>query len=465
MHQYQMVLSGERVLVGVSGGIDSVVLLHLLHALRHKLDIELHIAHLNHQFRGDEAKRDADFVRRLAQQLKIPCTIESSNVPAVIRQQKLSPQDAARQVRYRFFDTVAERTHSHKIATAHHADDQAETVLIGLIRGVGLHGLGGIQPVLNENIIRPLLTTSRADIKAFAQAENIDFVVDSSNSSRKYLRNAVRLDVLPLLQEQFSPAIVTRLTRYAQIFQEDAFFIDKIAVRLYRKICQESPGGIQLDLELFSQQDVTIQRAVLYKAFEALTGVRHELHTGHVRSVIRLFTCQTTGKQLSLPRKTMASRSYNIGYLQKRTNRSPLKEAVSPVVLAVPGRTEFDAILIETEILTEKADEFRMRQSRDTQDVIEQGVDYDRLAGPLLVRFRLPGDRFHPLGMSGKKRVKKFFIDRKVPRNKRHIIPFFVDTQGIVWIVGYEIDERVKLSSHTTRILCCRVYQKQSTTT
>ena len=461
IQQYHMVDPGELVLVGVSGGVDSVVLLHVLNGLRQKLGIELHIAHLNHQFRGEEAERDADFVRDLAQQLDIPCTIESYDVPAAIQQQKLSPQDAARHARYRFFDAVAEHTHSHKIATAHHADDQAETVLMGLIRGVGLHGLGGIQPVLHERIIRPFLTIVRADIETFARAEHLEYVTDSSNASRKYLRNAVRLDLLPFIRERFTPAIVTRLTRYAQIFQEDAFFIDKIAARQYTQICQVVDGGVQIDVELFAQQDTTIQRALIYKAFEELTGSRHILGTLHARAVIELFTRKTTGKQISLPKRIVASRSYSWGYLQRKIGQHSPRRTISPITLSVPGRTKFDDAIIETEILTTEAAESYIHQHADTPNVMEEFFDYDTISGPITVRFRLQGDYIRPLGMQGKKRVKKFFIDRKVPRHKRHIIPLFVDTQGIFWIVGYGIDERVKLLPHTTTLLCCRIYREQ----
>jgi len=461
IHQHHMVNPGDRVLVGVSGGVDSVVLLHVLNGLRKKLGIDLHIAHLNHQFRGEEAERDADFVRHLAQEFHIPCTVESYDVPAVIHEQKLSPQDAARQVRYRFFTVVANDTKSDKIATAHHADDQAETVIMGLIRGVGLHGLGGIQPVLHGQIIRPLLSTSRADIEAFAKAEQVDYVTDSSNTSRKYLRNAIRLDLLPLLRERFTPAIVTRLTRYAQIFQEDAFFIDKIAARQYTQICQTIGEGVRIDIDLFAHQDTTIQRALIYKAFESLTSSRHELETLHVRAVIELFTRKTAGKQLSLPKKIVASRSYVWGYLQRKSEQAPSRRVPSPITVFVPGKTIFGDAMIETEMLTMEAAGAYIHQDRNTPGLAVEFFDYDAISGPITARFRRPGDHIRPLGMQGKKRVKKFFIDRKVPRNKRHIIPLLADMQGIFWIVGYGIDERVKLSPYTTTVLCCRLYREQ----
>jgi tRNA(Ile)-lysidine synthase len=459
IRQYQMIETDECVLVGVSGGIDSVVLLYALHHLREHLGSRLHVAHLNHQLRGQEAVRDAEFVRRFAEQLDIPCTIESRDVPALIRREKLSPQDAARQVRYRFFESLAKLVNAQKIATAHNADDQAETVLLGIIRGVGIHGLGGIRPVLNGKIIRPLLTTPRDQIETFAQTEGLDYVFDSSNSSRKYLRNAIRLDLLPLLKQKFTPAIVRRLTAYAQLFQEDAFFIDKIAGERYIQICQSADGAVKIHLELFTREDVTIQRALIYKAFEEITGSRHGLETIHARSVVELFTQKKTGKRLSLPGGVIAVRSYIWGYLQ-RDMYLPPHRSVSPRSLVIPGKTVFGDFCIETNILETRTPGSYIRGGTKTGDELIQHVDYDRVAFPITVRFRLSGDCFRPLGIRGKKRLKKFFIDRKVPRDKRNTIPLFTDNNGIIWVVGYSIDDRVKITKSTKKILTCQVYKQ-----
>ena len=458
IRQYQMIEAGERVLVGVSGGVDSVVLLHVLYQLRERLGIDLHVVHLNHQFRGKEAARDADFVRRCAFRLQLACTIESFDTPALIRQKKLSPQDAARQVRYKFFETLASRINAQKIATAHHADDQAETVLLGMIRGVGIHGLGGIQPVLHQTIIRPFLTTTREQIEAYAQAEGLDYVFDSSNTSRKYLRNAIRLDLLPFLKQKFTPAIVKRLTAYAQLFQEDAFFIDKITRERYIQICRNVDDVINIDLELFTQENVTIQREIVYKAFEELTGSRHRLETDHARAVIELFTRKKVGKWLSLPEKVIAvRRSYPLGCLQ-RDREETLQRSIPPVFLTIPGKTTCDDFCVETEIFDTTRPKLYRHRGTKTTHVVSQYTDYACLCLPITVRSRLPGDRFRPLGMQGKKSLKKFFIDRKVPRDKRNSIPLIVDNKGIIWVVGYSIDDRVKITENTKKIFACRVY-------
>ena len=459
IRQYQMIDTGDHVLVGVSGGIDSVVLMYALHQLKNRLGIQLHIAHLNHQFRGEEAARDAEFVRQFAKQLDIPCTIESQDVPAFIRRKQLSPQDAARQVRYKFFDSLAKDIHARKIATAHNADDQAETVLLGIIRGVGIHGLGGIQPIHEQRIIRPLLRTTREQIETFARTEGLKYVFDSSNASRKYLRNAIRLDLLPLLKRDFTPAIVTRLTAYAQLFQEDAFFIDKIAKERYINICKGIYHGIQIELTRFAQQETTIQREIIYKAFEEVTGSRHELETKHARAVVELFTKKESGKRLCLPGKVIARRSYKWGYLQQNNEHSP-HCSIPPVSLVIPGCTTFGEYCIETDILETNIPDVSIRTEAKTTDELIQYIDYDRVIFPLTFRFRISGDYFHPLGMQGRKSIKKFFIDRKVPRDKRNTIPVLTDSNGIIWIVGYMIDDRVKLTEETKRVLTFRIYKR-----
>jgi tRNA(Ile)-lysidine synthase len=458
IRQYRMLKAGERLLVGVSGGVDSVVLLHVLLHLREKLGISLHVAHVNHQFRGAEAERDAEFVRRLAGELGVDCTIESVDVPAFMREMKLSPQDAARQCRYRLFHILAEKVGAEKIATAHHADDQAETVLLGLLRGVGIRGLGGIRPVLNGRIIRPLLSSSREQIEAFAQASHLPAVTDSSNRSRKYLRNAVRLDLLPFLRTRFTPAIQKRLTNYAQIFQEDAFFIDKIACRRYTQICQVHKARIEFDLRLFRQEDATIQRELVYKAFEELCGSRHRLETVHVRAVMALFAQHDGEKTLSLPNEVLACRSYSHGCLEKAKRRAVAFSVVDDSIgLNVPGATQYGSMVLETEVLAVRKTESSFRDLLAQQNSHCQFFDYEKLSLPLRLRTRRPGDLFQPLGMEGKKRLKEFFIDRKVPRHKRHIIPILVDTEGIVWVAGYSIDERVKLCAETNTILRCHI--------
>jgi tRNA(Ile)-lysidine synthase len=459
IRQYQMLVPGDRVLVAVSGGIDSVTLLSVLSQLQHRLEIQLHTAHLNHQFRGQEAERDADFVRRVSQQLGIPCSIETRNVPELIKQHKLSPQDAARQARYDCLKTLARQVDASKIATAHTADDQAETVLLGLIRGVGLRGLGGIQPILNGKIIRPFLETTRAQIEAFAQHEHIEFVEDSSNASRKYTRNAVRLDLIPLLQQQFNPSIVKRLSEYARRFREDAECIERIARKRYARICKNVPHTIKINLDLFAKECITIQRALIYKSFEELTGTRHLLESQHARAVIDVFTANSSGKRISLPRHIRAYREAEWGYLtseQERICRSEKPETR----LLVPGTGHIGALRIETEVIeTRDVDGPLCTVVPNTQWV--QYVDADQVVFPIVVRYRRPGDAFQPLGMQGKKRVKKFFIDRKIPQNKRESIPIFEDLNGIFWIVGYSIDERVKITQHTTRVLRCCVYHTE----
>ena len=453
IRQHHLIAPEDLVVVGVSGGADSVVLLHVLHRLRRSLNIRLHVAHLNHQFRGDEAARDAEFVRQLAATLALPCTIDARDVPALIRRDKLSPQDAARRVRYQFFEAVADRVGAQKIATAHHADDQAETVLAGLIRGVGLRGLSGIQPI-NGRIIRPLLAVSREQIDAFANAERLAFVTDSSNLSRKYLRNAIRLDLLPLLKTHFSPAILTRLSAYAQMFREDAFFIDKIARTAYKSCCQRAADEVHVDVAQFSQHDGTLQRAMICMAFDDLTGARHLLNMRHIQAVQRAFTGQSTETRCALPRGIFALRSAATGMLRRGAIAAHSADASEnqSVSVNVPGQTRLAQWRIDADIIETDAPESYLERG----DAAAQVMDFERVAFPLIARFRLPGDRFCPLGMREKKRVKTFFIDRNVPRHARQRIPILADQRGIVLIAGYALDERVKVTRQTRTILRCR---------
>lgn len=458
IREHRMLAGGERIIVGVSGGLDSVVLLAILARLRHALRLDVHCAHLNHQFRGSEADRDAEFVRGAAAKLGIPCYIESRNAPAFAQQHKLSPQDAARQLRYAFFETLAQQIQAQQIATAHTADDQAETVLLGLIRGVGLHGLGGIQPVLNQKIIRPLLTTTRAQIEAYAQAEGLAHVEDSSNASRKYVRNAIRLDLLPLLKQQFNPAIVPRLTAQAETFQEDAAFIKHIVAERYAAICENVAAGVKINLDLFAKEYMTIRRGIIYRSVAALAGTQPRLETKHARAAIALLTGPAEEKRLTLPGGIIVWRREQWGYFSRATAR-PASSAAPPTELAMPGETHFGEVRIETEILTVQGPAGLVAAERNLPPSAFQDMDYERITPPVTVRYRAPGDRFRPLGMDGQKTLKKFFIDRKIPADKRNRIPLMMDQHGIFWVVGERIAERVKITPATQKILRCRVRQ------
>lgn len=465
IRQSHMIAADDHVLVGVSGGIDSIVLLYALYQLRNRLHISVSAAHLNHQFRGAEAARDAEFVRQFCERFAIPCYIESRDVPALIRQTKLSPQDAARQVRYQVFEAVAERINAQKIATAHHADDQAETVLLALIRGAGLHGLGGIQPVVNSRIIRPLITTTREQIETFADAEHLPYMFDSSNASRKYLRNAIRLDLLPMLKQKFQPAIAARLNAYAQTFREDACFIDKIAGEHYLQICERVPQGVRIHLERFRQEEPTLQRAILYKAFDELTGLRHVLETRHVRAVIDLLTQKTPGKRLALPQGIVAIHAHEWGCFQRKsagvTSNGSGNVERKETAVEIPGTTIFGAYRIDMKLLANPFPGTYAASEPQTSAGWTHYVDYDRLCPPITVRCRRAGDAFHPFGMTGTKRVKKFFIDRKVPQEQRNTIPVLTDKHGLICIIGFTIDDRVKLTEQTEQVLCCQVYQHE----
>lgn len=458
-----MLAPGDRVVAAVSGGLDSSVMLHTLAALRQRLQIHVHCAHLNHQFRGAEAERDAAFVRRLADELGIACTVDARDVPAFAARRKLSPQDAARQLRYQFLTTVADRIGAAAIATAHTADDQAETVLVGLIRGVGLHGLGGIQPVAHNplgaahaRLIRPFLDIPRQHIERMARDANIGFVEDTSNASRKYLRNAVRLDLLPLLQAHFNPAIVERLGHYARRFREDADCLDRIAADRYDLICEDLPERVKINLDLFAKECITIQRALIYRSFQALTGTRHLLESRHARAVIALYTEGRPGTRLSLPAGVRAHRESAWGYLTTQPEELVQQANAANVCLPAPGTTQAGPFQLTVEACDPPASQAALAYG-EPATLWEQYLDAARVSFPIHIRFRRPGDVFHPLGMQGKKRLKKFFIDRKIPKNKRDTIPIFEDAAGIIWIVGLSIDERVKLTPHTTHALRCRV--------
>ena len=451
--RYHLLEKGDRLIVGVSAGVDSMVLLHLLNAYREAFPLSLIVAHVNHGLRPEESEKEADLVQKESERLGFPFEYGQFNVKEFQKLSGFSPQDAARKIRFQFFNDLLKKHHAKKIALGHNADDQVETILLRLIRGSGLQGLKGILPLRDGKVIRPLLEVWREEIESFAIEKGIHFRLDSSNLKHDYLRNRIRLALIPSMEREYQPNFKKILLRTSAILREENDYLEKGAEETYQTIVQESKNTLSFKFSEYQSLHQTIQWRIIRKMMEILCAqgmVVEEREGSDVRQI---------HQRLHQPPPSFILELSHGVWIEKRYDRVELgRGAVRPfppfeVELISPGRTMIEEL--EKEIVIEEVNRAQFREDRESLTMAF--MDYENLQFPLRVRNFRPGDRFHPLGMKGTQKLKEFFIDHKVPRFERPKIPLLISGEMIVWIVGYRIDERVKVTEKTKRVLKVKV--------
>ena len=456
--KYRMVNEGDKVLVAVSGGPDSVALLDILFCLRHKLGISLHVVHLDHMFRGEESLGDAVFVEDLAALYDLPVTVQHIDVPAYKKQSGLSSQPAARAVRYNFFGETAARKSAAKVALAHHADDQAETVLLHFLRGAGAAGLRGMLPVRDNFYIRPMLCLRRQDIENYCNNKNLAWRIDSSNLKTDYRRNKIRMHLLPLLEKEYNNKLVPTLNRLGEICREEEDYLEFLTLTEYNKLTAFNRAGeIGFSLKKFHQIPLALQRRILRLAWREITGDCHDLGFEQVDKALDLLRNHAGSGRAELPRGVGVVKSYETFSVTTGKDEQTDQLAYSYEVM-VPGQIYIAQInkTLCCEVLTGQAVDEKYRDislGRFKLPLNEALLDYDRVAFPLHVRGRQQGDVFSPLGLDGSMKLKKYFINQKVSLEDRDKTPLVVENGKIIWVGGMQIAESVKINKSTTSFL------------
>ena len=448
VNRYQLLSKGDLVVIGVSGGPDSVALLHVLTGLQEKYQLALHVAHLDHMFRGQESRDDACFVDRLARDWGVPATVASRDVPALIAQTGMSPQEAARQVRYSFLKEVADGLGAQKIAIGHHADDQVETVLLHILRGSGPEGLGGMR-ARQHCLIRPFLEITRTDIERYCQQYHLATRKDPSNSKPVYVRNRVRLKLLPLLRADYNPQVTSALLQMANLLREENDFLEQELDHLWPLlIMKSSPETLTLDAEYFVSLHTALQRRTVRRVFLSLRGDCAGLGFEHVERVVRFGREGTAGKIVELPHGVKVTRQHRELVFQLRASTEGLVVAFH-YRLQVPGETRLPVLgktITANLVAPPQVLPFRAESN-------EAWLDYQKVELPLFIRQRQPGDRFWPFGAPGPKKLKEFFIDAKIPAEERDMIPLVASVNDIVWVAGRRPDDRFKVTENTKQVL------------
>ncbi|MDY6904175.1 MAG: tRNA lysidine(34) synthetase TilS [Thermodesulfobacteriota bacterium] len=460
MTHHAMVSPGSRMLVGVSGGVDSVALLFCLKNLINSLKIgAIGVAHLNHGLRGGAADRDAAFVEALARDWGCPFFGEKRDLAALAAAASLSTEEAARNERYGFFRRVAAANGYDCIATAHHADDNAELVMMNLMRGSGPDGLAGIPPKREGKpaIIRPFINIPRKQIALYADANNLGHVEDETNNDIHFLRNRVRQHLIPLLQADYNPRMTDSLNRLARVFTAEKSWLDEIVVDLLAgAVTAESSDAVTLSAACLQQYHSAARRRVIRKAISRIKGDLRRIEFDHIETV-EAHLQDPHDFSLHLPddiRVTKAGDEMVVSRGESRKSRrefsytvlDQIGEAaqVLPTVLNIP---EAGMRLMFGEI---------DRPSARDLKACDPGIglfDMDALTLPLVVRSIQPGDRFTPLGMNGTQKIKDYFINQKVPKPIRANCPVIESAGAIIWLVGHRIADTVKVTAETQRVL------------
>jgi len=448
IRKYFMLAEGDHVLAALSGGPDSVCLLTILNKLKAEYSVVLSAAYINHGLRPDEAPLEIDFCKKLCSSLNIPISIKAVDVKLCAKNLKLSKQEAARQLRYEALEGIALDISANKLAFGHNADDQAETILMRLIRGSGPTGLSGIPPVRKTNIrnlqiIRPLIEIEKAAIEKFLSTEKITFVVDSSNLKDDNIRNRIRHFIVPEIKK-INNGFIETISKISDIFRDEERYFEMLVTKtLMKLITRKTEDAIELFSAPMEGMDTAILRKVIRRSIDETKGLCG-IGFAHIEDIINLIKSGKSGDRIFLPQNIRAVKGYSTLTI---TSKKP--PVLALYTIDSPGEIALKESSVVLKISAKEIDEIKDYGNGKNSAVI----DFGKINFPLLIRPRMPGDYFYPIGFGKKKKLQDFFVNEKIPRDERDAIPLIISNGNIVWIAGLRLDDRYKVEKDTKRIL------------
>lgn len=440
--KWQMLKKEDRVIVGVSGGADSICLLLVLLQLQKDIGFDLVAVHVNHGLRGDEANSDESFVKEFCFKKDIPCACYFADVASIAKKRKQSTEEAGREVRREFFNQAFHSYHGTKIALAHHQDDNAETFLFHVARGTGLKGLGGIAPV-NENVIRPLLCVRRKEIEQYLEEQNVSYCVDGSNQSDVYTRNRIRNHVLPYMEQEVNSKVVEHMNETMEQLRQIQDFIEQQVQELWELCVEETKKGIVVKKDLFESAPSILKLTLLKRALATVSRCEKDLEMAHLSQLQELFSKQN-GRKIDLPYCLEGKRIYEGIVIRKRL-AGTAKMAEEVVYDMQAPEKVFQ--MGDAEICCKKIEKKTFEKSNTGW------FDCDIIKNNLSFRTRREGDyiTIHPDGRTQK--LKSYFINEKIPEEERDYILLVADGSHILWIVGYRQNCVYQAKEDTKNIL------------
>ena len=467
IREHNLFRANDRILIGVSGGPDSVALLSLIYntSRTNPPYSEIFIAHLNHSIRGRESDEDEQFVTTLAEKYGVPLITEKRDIVEIARERKISLEEAARDERYKFFENAAEKAGANVIAVGHNADDNAETVLHRIIRGTGITGVSGIRPkrkltpVSTVTLVRPLLFTWRKDIIAYLKEEDLSYRIDSTNIEKDKLRNRIRLELIPHLEENYNAKIKKSLATLGETALQNSDYLEEKTKALFEDVLvnRETPiETITLDINKLKGSPQILQQMIIKEAIIRLDIPLKKLSNRNYKDILNTINSRKTSAVNVVKEYLNIRREGNELYLSK--NRYCVEESpvISETEIKVPGETELVDMNCRVKTEIREIENGFLKEFKQNKTAYEEAVDFDKISMPLTVRTRKQGDRFQPLGSRGLKKIKDFFIDNKVPVMERDTVPIVTMNGEPIWLVGFRIDDRIRVSEETINLLMIR---------
>jgi len=444
--QYNLILEDDNIVVGVSGGPDSMALLYILLEIKDLIPFNIYIAHVNHGVRGEDAKGDQLFVEKISKELNIPYYTKNVDMIQYGKEKKISSEEAGRELRYGFFREILQSYGGGKIAVAHNMNDQAETLLMRFIRGTGIDGLKGMGFIV-EDIIRPILGINRREIEDYIKSNNIETVLDKTNLMPIYSRNKVRLELIPYIEENFNPNIINTLWRMSKVSCVDSKFLEEYSRGKFNIIVKKQDNdSIILDRRKFFNEDKAIQQRIIRICILNVNGSLQGISEVQISGILNLFLLSETGKSVDLSNDIVAKTNYDEIIIEKR-NRNEIDKFIYTLNLSSVNDFRDLGYSFKAEVFS-MDESFIMGNDHNTKY-----FDLDKVDGDLKIRNRLDGDKFIPFGMKGTKKLKDYFIDEKVSKDLRDNIPLIIDNNNIIWVVGYRTNDLYKVTKNTKRIL------------
>lgn len=448
MLKYNLITKDDNILIGLSGGPDSVCLFHILRLLKEVLRFNLYASHINHMYRGIDAEKDEKFVKDLCAKYNIKLFILKKNAVDYASEHKITEEEAGREIRYNFFKSNLSNLDNGKIAVAHNINDQAETVLQRIIRGTGIDGLKGMA-FKNGNVIRPILNVSRKEIEDFLHDNNFEYCIDKTNNMPIYGRNKIRLELIPFLEEKYNPNIQKTLVRMAENAAKDSKIIKKYINEIFKNVLEEKKSGlITLNISNINRYEEFEITRIIRKAIYEIKGDNNNIESKHINYIIKLLKDNKTGKKINLPEKIFAEISYNSLIIGKTIEK--IKEFEYNII--INGKTNIKEI--NKRVVTKIRENLKIPKNHKSIF-----LDYNKVSGNIIARNRRIGDIMIPKGMKGTKKVKDIFIDSKVPKGERDKKIILTDNKNIIWVEGFREDNRYKVTKETKKFIEIRILE------
>jgi tRNA(Ile)-lysidine synthase len=447
VREHEMISSGDRVITAVSGGPDSVCLLEILFRLREIINVSLIVAHLDHGLRPGEDERETEFVETLARRLGLPCSCARAEQ---LTNARTSLEERARELRYRFLERVADEHHAQRVALGHNMNDQAETVFMNILRGAGSAGLSGIPPIRGNRYIRPLIHTTREQVLAYLRQKDLPYMMDSSNLEKEYLRNRIRLELMPSLLT-YQPRLIEHLHDLAFLSREENRYMEQEAEKcLQEMLMRSSEQAFDISLDAFQGLPSPLQYRVLRGAIRRAKGNLRRVDLGHIRAIIELVKNRKPQAAINLPDHVVVKKIYD-------KLRFSSAEEIRTADFSYPIEGTGSVHLQELNLTLTCEEIPRDGFTRHSRSDWKCFLDLEALRWPLRVRNFRAGDKFMPLGVNGFKKLKEVFIDKRVPSEERKKTPILESSGDIVWVCGIRIDHRYRVRRDTRRILRCKI--------